>query len=95
VNPVQVVNYAAVPEIGIAIGIEKMVLGHEKLDVYRLAIGYVAWAFEKSWKAQRTIPIPIAISIYREPTWFTEYLRVPAGGGTKPNTSVVPFLPRP
>ncbi len=80
-NPVQVVNYAAVPEIGIAIGIEKMVLGHEKLDVYRLAIGYVAWAFEKSGKAQRTIPIPIAISIpiYREPTWFTEDLRANAG----------------
>ena len=32
--------------IGIGIGIEKMVLGHEKLDVYRLAIGYVAWVFE-------------------------------------------------
>jgi len=31
---------------------------------------------KKSGKAQRTIPIPIAISIpiYREPTWFTEYL---------------------
>jgi len=40
VNHVQIVNYAAVPEIGIRIGI--MVLGHEKLDVYRLAIGYVA-----------------------------------------------------
>jgi len=55
VNHVQIVNYAAVPEIGIAIGIgigiEKMVLGHEKLDVYRLAIGYLAWAFEKSGKA--------------------------------------------
>ncbi len=25
-----------------------MVLGHEKLDVYRIAIGYVAWVFEKS-----------------------------------------------
>ncbi len=25
-----------------------MVLGHEKLDVYRLATGYVAWVFEKS-----------------------------------------------
>jgi len=48
----------------------------EKLDVYRLAIDHVAWAFEKSGKAQRTIPIAIAISIpiYREPTWFTEYL---------------------
>ena len=50
VNPVQIVNYAAMPEIGIGIGIEKMVLGHEKLDVYRLAIGYVAWVFEKSEK---------------------------------------------
>ncbi len=53
-NPVQIVNYAAMPETGIAIaigiGIEKMVLGHEKLDVYRLAIGYVAWVFEKSEK---------------------------------------------
>ena len=30
-------------EIGIAIGIGiEMVLGHEKLDVYRLSIGYVA-----------------------------------------------------
>ncbi len=26
---------------------EKCSLGHEKLDVYRLAIGYVAWVFEK------------------------------------------------
>ena len=52
VNHVQIVNYASVPEIGIAIGIgiEKMVLGHEKLDVYRLAIGYLAWVFEKSEK---------------------------------------------
>ena len=24
-----------------------MVLGHEKLDVYRLSIGYVAWVYEK------------------------------------------------
>jgi hypothetical protein len=23
-----------------------MTLGHEKLDVYRLAIGYVAWVFD-------------------------------------------------
>ncbi len=46
----------------------------KKLDVYRLAIGYVAWAFEKSGKAQRTIPIAISIPIYREPRWFTEYL---------------------
>ncbi len=52
-NPVQIVNYATMPEIGIAIGIgiEKMVLGHEKLGVYRLAIGYVAWVFEQSEKA--------------------------------------------
>mgnify|MGYP002062963051 FL=1 len=35
-------------EIGIAIGIGiEMVLGHEKLDVYRLSIGYVAWVYEK------------------------------------------------
>ena len=27
-----------------------MALGHEKLDVYRLAIGYVAWGFEHSEK---------------------------------------------
>jgi len=54
-----------------------MVLQHEKLDVYRIAIGYVAWAFEKTGKSQRTIPIPIAISIpiYREPTEFTEYIQ--------------------
>ena len=25
-----------------------MALGHEKLDVYRLAIGYVAWVYEKA-----------------------------------------------
>jgi len=25
-----------------------MALGHEKLDVYRLAIGYVAWVFDKA-----------------------------------------------
>ncbi len=24
-----------------------MTLGHEKLDVYRLWIGYVAWVYEK------------------------------------------------
>ena len=31
-------------EIGIEIGIEiDMVLSHEKLDVYRFSIGYVAW----------------------------------------------------
>ena len=27
-----------------------MALGHEKLDVYRLAIGYVSWVFEHSEK---------------------------------------------
>ena len=27
-----------------------MALGHEKLDVYCLAIGYVAWVFERSAK---------------------------------------------
>ena len=27
-----------------------MVLGHEKLDVYRLSIGYVAWVYEKCTK---------------------------------------------
>jgi len=32
--------------IGIGIGIE-MVLGHEKIDVYRLSIGYVAWVHVK------------------------------------------------
>ncbi len=92
-NHVQIVNYAAVPEIGIAIGIEKMVLGHEKLDVYRLAIGYVAWAFEKSGKAQRTIPIPIPIAIsipiYREPAWFTEYLRTQRAQRTARNQLLV------
>ncbi len=25
-----------------------MGLGHEKIDVYRLAIGYVAWVYEKA-----------------------------------------------
>ena len=50
-----------------------MVLGHEKLDVYRLSIGYVAWVYKKcatlskkSWdftEAQNSIPIPIPIAI--------------------------------
>jgi hypothetical protein len=35
-------------EIGIAIEIEEMTLGHEKLDVYRLPIDYVAWVYEKA-----------------------------------------------
>jgi four helix bundle protein len=51
-----------------------MVLGHEKLDVYRLSIGYVAWVFEKcaklngvhrsardQWlRASQSIPLNIA-----------------------------------
>ena len=51
-----------------------MALGHEKLDVYRLAIGYVAWVFERSdkltgahrhardqWlRASQSIPLNIA-----------------------------------
>ncbi|WP_309397397.1 four helix bundle protein [Cerasicoccus maritimus] len=51
-----------------------MALGHEKLDVYRLAIGYVAWVFERAeqlsglhrhardqWlRASQSIPLNIA-----------------------------------
>ena len=51
-----------------------MALGHEKLDVYHLAIGYVAWVFEHSdkwngvhrhardpWlRASQSIPLNIA-----------------------------------
>jgi len=51
-----------------------MTLGHEKLDVYRLAIGYVAWVYEKAndlngvhrpardqWlRASQSIPLNIA-----------------------------------
>ena len=51
-----------------------MTLGHEKLDVYRLAIGYVAWVYEKvgtlsgihrpardQWiRASQSIPLNIA-----------------------------------
>jgi hypothetical protein len=51
-----------------------MGLGHERLDVYRLAIGYVAWVFEKAhdltgvhrsardqWlRASQSIPLNIA-----------------------------------
>ncbi|MFO7785555.1 MAG: four helix bundle protein [Thermodesulfobacteriota bacterium] len=51
-----------------------MVLGHEKLDVYRLSIGYVAWVYEKAanlngvhrhardqWlRAAQSIPLNIA-----------------------------------
>ena len=59
-----------------------MTLGHEKLDVYRLSIGYVAWVYEKAegltavhrpardqWlRASQSIPIAIAISIWRDKT---------------------------
>ncbi|MDD4018141.1 MAG: four helix bundle protein [Kiritimatiellae bacterium] len=51
-----------------------MALGHEKLDVYRLAISYVAWVYEKAarlegvhhaardqWlRASQSIPLNIA-----------------------------------
>jgi len=51
-----------------------MTLGHEKLDVYRLSIGYVAWVYEKAtnlkgthrpardqWlRASQSIPLNIA-----------------------------------
>ena len=51
-----------------------MALGHERLDVYRLAIGYVAWVYEKAatlegihraardqWlRASQSIPLNIA-----------------------------------
>ncbi len=51
-----------------------MTLGHEKLDVYRLAIGYVAWVYEKAgdlsgihrsardqWlRASQSVPLNIA-----------------------------------
>jgi len=51
-----------------------MTLGHERLDVYRLAIGYVAWVYEKAeglngvhrpardqWlRASQSIPLNIA-----------------------------------
>ena len=51
-----------------------MALGHEKLDVYRLSIGYVAWVYEKAanldgvhrsardqWlRASQSIPLNIA-----------------------------------
>ena len=51
-----------------------MVPGHEKLDVYRLSIGYVAWVYEKAgslngvhrlardqWlRASQSIPLNIA-----------------------------------
>ena len=55
-----------------------MALGHERLDVYRLAIGYVAWVYGKAatlegihraardqWlRASQSIPIPIPITIW-------------------------------
>jgi hypothetical protein len=51
-----------------------MTLGHEKLDVYRLSIGYVAWVYEEvetligvhrpardQWlRASQSIPLNIA-----------------------------------
>jgi len=43
-----------------------MGLGHEKLDVYRLAIGYVAWVYEKTDGLTGTQSIPIPIVIWRE-----------------------------
>jgi four helix bundle protein len=64
--------------IGIAIaipfGARSMSFGHEKLDVYRLSIGYVAWVYEKAkalngihrpardqWlRASQSIPLNIA-----------------------------------
>jgi four helix bundle protein len=56
------------------IGLSFMSLGHEKLDVYRLSMGYVAWVYEKSndltgshrhardqWlRASQSIPLNIA-----------------------------------
>ena len=53
---------------------ELMTLGHEKLDVYRLSIGYVAWVYKKAgglrgnhrfvrdqWlRASQSIPLNIA-----------------------------------
>ena len=58
----------------IAIEGSKMTLGHEKLDVYRLSIGYVTWVYEKAanlkgvhrpardqWlRASQSIPLNIA-----------------------------------
>ncbi len=46
-----------------------MGLGHEKRDVYRLAIGDVAWGYEKadSLTGTQSIPIPIAITIWMRP----------------------------
>jgi hypothetical protein len=59
-----------------------MALGHERLDVYRLTIGYIAWVYEKTGKlegvhraardpwlrASQSIPIPIAIAIWMRPS---------------------------
>lgn len=62
-------------EIEIEIGSKKhMGVGHEKLDVYRLSIAYVAWVYEKAeglngvhrsardqWlRASQSIPLNIA-----------------------------------
>ena len=43
-----------------------MGLGHEKLDVYRLSIGYVAWVWRRvpqPIEQNRSHSIPISISI--------------------------------
>ena len=50
-----------------------MALGHERMDVYRLAIAYVAWGYEKAATAcdgnhSIPIPIPIAIAISMRPS---------------------------
>ncbi len=43
-----------------------MGLGHEKLDVYRLSIGYVAWVFEKVDSQERKIALDrIAVMLSR------------------------------
>jgi hypothetical protein len=47
-----------------------MGLGHEKLDVCRLAINYVAWVYEKiatHMEPGNSTPIPIWISISMKP----------------------------
>jgi hypothetical protein len=62
-----------------------MKLGHEKLDVYRLSIGAVAWLFEKDQnligvhrpardlllRASQSIPLNIAEGNGKMATWTT------------------------
>jgi len=43
-------------------------LGHERLDIYRLAIGYVAWVYEKADGLTGTQSIPIPIAIWMRPS---------------------------